>query len=71
MTEILDLIEGYSGTLCFLTLILLCVLVTVYGGKIIREIKFLFRRSEILDVNDNLRHVPRDLKTDYFHKPNE
>lgn len=71
MIEILDLIEKYSGILCFLVLLLLCIMVSVYGGKIVKEIKFLFRRSEILDVNDNLRHVPRDLKTDYFHKTNE
>ena len=36
-------------------------------SRIANEIKFLNRRSEILDVNDTLRHVPRDLKSDYFN----
>lgn len=65
---ILDIFESYSGILIFLALLLLNLSI-VSGCKIIaKEIKFIFRRTEILDVNDTLRHVPRDLKSDYFHK---
>ncbi|MBQ8922806.1 MAG: hypothetical protein IJ060_11735 [Oscillospiraceae bacterium] len=71
MMNLLDKIEEYSGTLCFLALILLCLLVAGYGRKIANEIKFLYRRQEIIDVNDNLRHVPRDINSDFFHKTDE
>lgn len=36
--------------------------------RIAVEIKFLNRRSDILDVNDTLRHVPRNVTSDYFNR---
>ena len=36
--------------------------------RIANEIKFLNRRSDILDVNDTLRHVPRNVTSDYFNR---
>lgn len=66
LTGLLDYINQYSGALCFFTLIALCYNVSKWGEKIINEIKFIHRRDEILLVNDNLRHIPRDLNGDYF-----
>jgi hypothetical protein len=66
LTDFLDYINQYSGALCFFTLIVLCYNVSKWGEKIINEIKFIHRRDEILLVNDNLKHIPRDLNGDYF-----
>ena len=40
-------------------------------NRIADELKFINRRSDIIDVNDSLRHVPRDLKSDFFNKGKE
>lgn len=71
LIRFLDYINQYSGALCFFTLIVLCYNVSKWGERIINEIKFLHRRDEILLVNDNLRHIPRDLNGDYFTNKEE
>ena len=66
--EILDIVNSYSGVICVFLLILIAIIISSGVNKIVKELKFLYRRSEILDVNDTMRHIPRDLKNDYFNK---
>ena len=67
-TDILNVVENYSGVICAVLILILTIIVKVIGNRIVKELKFLYRRSEILDVNDTMRHIPRDLKNDYFSK---
>ena len=66
-----EFITDNSSTIIVVTL-LLVLLSTIRIVDILKsirdEIKFLDRRSEILLVNDELRHIPRNIKSDYFNK---
>lgn len=66
-----EFITDNSSTIIVVTL-LLVLLSTIRIVEILKsirdEIKFLDRRSEILLVNDELRHIPRNIKSDYFNK---
>lgn len=69
-----EFITDNSSTIIVVTLllVLLSAIRIVEILKSIRdEIKFLDRRSEILLVNDELRHIPRNIKSDYFNKEAE
>ena len=66
--EILDIVNNYSGVICVFLLILITIIISSGVNRIVKELNFLYRRSEILDVNDTMRHIPRDLKNDYFNK---
>lgn len=66
-----EFITDNSSTIIVVTL-LLVLLSTIRIVDILKsirdEIKFLDRRSEILLVNDELRNIPRNIKSDYFNK---
>lgn len=69
-----EFITNNSSTIIvvILLLVLLFTIRIVDLLKSIRdEIKFLDRRSEILLVNDELRHISRNIKSDYFNKEAE
>ena len=71
ISAINEFITNNSSTIIvvILLLVLLSTIRIVDLLKSIRdEIKFLDRRSEILLVNDELRHIPRNIKSDYFNK---
>ena len=74
ISAINEFITNNSSTIIvvILLLVLLSTIRIVDLLKSIRdEIKFLDRRSEILLVNDELRHIPRNIKSDYFNKETE
>jgi Na+-transporting NADH:ubiquinone oxidoreductase subunit NqrC len=69
-----EFITNNSSTI-IVVILLLVLLFTIRIVEILKsirdEIKFLDRRSEILLVNDELRHIPRNIKPDYFNKEAE
>lgn len=83
MLEFLESLDIESGITLFLigvsiSLLILHVVAFVSIARlhsdlnrIADELKFINRRSDIIDVNESLRHVPRNLKSDFFNKDNE
>lgn len=66
-----EFITNNSSTI-IVVILLLVLLSTIRIIDILKsmrdEIKFLDRRSEILLVNDELRHIPRNIKSDDFNE---